>query len=380
MRRIKIYGAGSIGNHLAHASRRMGWDVTVCDVSPAALERMQHQIYPSRYGRWDTGIRLFLNQDAPSGGFDHIFIGTPPEFHLSLALQALEEKPTTVIVEKPVCPPSLDRAQELWDAARIRKIRVYVGYDHVVGRATQKVEEVIASREFGDTQTLDVEFREHWGGIFAAHPWLEGPSDSYLGFWEKGGGASGEHSHAINLWQHFAHVIGAGRVAEVDARLRYVADGGSDYDDLCLVNLRTEQGLLGRVVQDVVTSPHRKRARIQGTTGAIEWVCNYNTEGDAVVLLRPGKPEEVIPLPKKRPDDFIRELEHIEADLHTAESNSGIQLARGLNTMLVVAAAHRSEQEGRRIGLDYGQGYTQDALVPVAEADEREAVRSAREG
>ncbi len=31
----------------------------------------------------------------------------------------------------------------------------------------------------------------------AAHPWLAGPQDSYLGFWRRGGGASGEHSHAI---------------------------------------------------------------------------------------------------------------------------------------------------------------------------------------
>jgi predicted dehydrogenase len=380
MRRIKIYGAGSIGNHLAHASRRMGWEVTVCDVSAAALERMQHQIYPSRYGRWDEGIRLHLNKDAPTGGFDHIFIGTPPEFHLPLALEALNEKPTTVIVEKPVCPPSLAFAQELWAAANARKIRVYVGYDHVVGRATQKAEEVISSGEVGETQTLDVEFREHWGGIFAAHPWLDGPADSYLGFWEKGGGASGEHSHAINLWQHFAHLIGAGRVAEVDARLRYVADGLADYDDLCLVNLRTEHGLMGRVVQDVLTAPHRKRARIQGTKGAIEWVCNYNPDGDAVVLLRPGKPDEVLPFPKKRPDDFMRELEHIEADLRTGGSNSGIRLERGLDTMLVVAAAHRSEQQGRRIHLDYDQGYTLDALGPADEEIERQSVRSTREG
>jgi predicted dehydrogenase len=380
MRRIKIYGAGSIGNHLAHASRRMGWEVTVCDVSSAALERMQHQIYPSRYGRWDDGIRLHLNKDAPAGGFDHIFIGTPPEFHLPLALEALNEKPTTVIVEKPVCPPSLAHAQDLWAAAKARRIRVYVGYDHVVGRATQKAEEVISSGEFGEIETLDVEFREHWGGIFAAHPWLDGPADSYLGFWEKGGGASSEHSHAINLWQHFAHVVGAGRVAEVDARLRYVADGLADYDDLCLVNLRTEQGLVGRVVQDVVTTPHRKRARIQGTQGAIEWVCNYNADGDAVVLLRPGKQDEVLPLPKKRPDDFIRELEHIEADLQTAVSSSGIRLERGLDTMLVVAAAHRSEQLGRRIHLDYDRGYTLDALSPADEEVEPQTARSAREG
>lgn len=371
MRRIKIYGAGSIGNHLAHASRRMGWEVTVCDVSPAALQRMQREIYPSRYGKWDDGIRLFLNQEAPAGGFDHIFIGTPPEVHLPLALQALDETPRTVIIEKPVCPPALEHAQELWERSREVDTRMYIGYDHVVGKATEQVEQLIAGGEFGETQTLDVEFREHWGGIFAAHPWLSGPADSYLGFWERGGGASGEHSHAINLWQHFAHTVGAGRVVEVDARLRYVVDGTAWYDDLCLLNLRTERGLTGRAVQDVVTRPHRKRARIQGTEGTIEWICNYNPGGDAVRLLRPGKAEELIPLPKRRADDFIRELEHIEADLRAPVSDSGIRLERGLDTILVVAGAHRSEQYGRRVRLDYDQGYTLDALSVAEEESDR---------
>ena len=382
MRRIKIYGAGSIGNHLANASRRMGWEVTVCDVSTAALERMRTQIYPSRYGRWDDSIRLFLNQDAPTGGFDHIFIGTPPEAHLPLALRALDESPRAVIVEKPVCPPALEHAQELWERSRDIDTRLYVGYDHVVGKATQQAEERITSGEFGEIQTLDVEFREHWGGIFAAHPWLSGPADSYLGFWERGGGASGEHSHALNLWQHFAHVIGAGRVVEVDARLRYVADGRAWYDDLCLANLSTERGLVGRVVQDVVTKPHRKRARIQGTEGAIEWICNYDAYGDAIRLLRPGTADEVIPLPKKRPDDFIRELEHIEADLRRPASGSGIRLERGLDTMLAVAACHRSEQHGRRVRLDYDQGYTLECLVLADEDSEREypTLRTVREG
>jgi predicted dehydrogenase len=136
------------------------------------------------------------------------------------------------------------------------------------------------------------------------------------------------------------------------------------------------------VVQDVVTKPHLKRARIQGTEGTIEWVCNYNAEGDAVRVLRAGKPEEVLPLPKRRPDDFIRELEHIEADLRTDGSDSGIRLERGLDTMLVVAASHRSEQQGRRVRLDYQQGYTLEALDASDEEGDREypTLRATREG
>src|SRR5262249_45684488 len=82
-----------------------------------------------------------------------------------------------------------------------------------------------------------------------AHPWLAGPQDSYLGYWRRGGGASGEHSHALNLWQHFAHVVGAGRVAEVSAMMSYVEDGPAVYDDVCFLTLRTETGLVGRVAR-----------------------------------------------------------------------------------------------------------------------------------
>ena len=56
--RVKIYGAGSIGNHLSYACRNKGLDVTVCDIDESALSRMKNDIYPSRYGKWDNEIVL----------------------------------------------------------------------------------------------------------------------------------------------------------------------------------------------------------------------------------------------------------------------------------------------------------------------------------
>src|SRR5438552_2598686 len=76
IRRVKIYGAGSIGNHLAHAARHLGWEVTVCDIDRAALAQMRDQIYPGRYGQWDAAIRQHTLADEPVGGFDLILIGT----------------------------------------------------------------------------------------------------------------------------------------------------------------------------------------------------------------------------------------------------------------------------------------------------------------
>ncbi len=363
MYRLKIYGAGSIGNHMAHAARQLDWEVVVCDVSDVALERMKNEIYPSRYGAWDPDIQICQKKYAPVGGFDLIHIGTPPKFHIPLALDSLRENPKAILIEKPLCPPTLEQAQELYLLSKNSATRVFVGYDHVVGRATRKADELIKSDSIGEIQTIDVEFREHWGGIFKAHSWLKGPKDSYLGFWQQGGGASGEHSHAVNLWQHFASVVTAGRVAEVDAMMDYVNEGGVNYDRLCMLNLRTEKGLAGRVVQDVITTPPRKRCRIQGRLGAVEWVNNYSPDGDAVISIRPNLRDEVHFIPKKRPEDFIEELRHIEEQLKNTTQSSGIALEKGLDTMLVVAAAHFSEVKKCRVRIDYEKGYSLEALL-----------------
>ncbi len=350
IRKVKIYGAGSIGNHLANAARRLGWDVVVCDISASALERMRTQIYPQRYGSWDNEIKLTLNNNAPRGGFDLIIIGTPPEYHLSLALDALAEKPKALLIEKPICPPDLAKADAFKKLVKKGKTRVFVGYDHVVGKAMREVENVVASGLIGEPITLDVEFREHWEGIFKAHSWLSGPEDSYLGYWKKGGGASSEHSHALNLWQHLAHVLEKGNVSEVSACINYKKQGKAHYDDIFLLNLKTKKGFSGRVVQDVITRPSRKWARIQGTEGAVDWYANYNAEGDAVMVSKGSAAPEVRLFPKKRPDDFIEELKHIDECVSSGKK-SPLGWERGLDTMAVVAAAHKSEAKGGKMGV-----------------------------
>lgn len=364
--RVKIYGAGSIGNHLANASRALNWDVTVCDVSDAALDRMKTDIYPSRYGAWDSTIHMFNNNNAPRGQFDLIIIGTPPVYHIPLALEALQENPQAILIEKPLCGPTLEGMQALADNAKTAQTKIFVGYTHVVSRSLKKAEDIIASGEIGEVVTLDAEFREHWGGIFKAHPWLKGPEDSYLGFWEAGGGASGEHSHALNLWQHLAHVCQRGRVSQVVASLSYQKSGKAHYDDLCFLHLRTEQGFLGRVVQDVVTTPSKKWARIQGTKGTVEWVANIDAEGDGVIVYRPGQKEERFHFPKKRADDFIAELQHLHVHLQKGAPVSPLCLERGLDSMMVLCAAHLSQQKGCQVTIDATKGYTKDAFYEHA--------------
>ena len=357
--KTKIVGAGSIGNHLANAARQLGWDVVLCDVDPEALARTREEIHPQRYGAWDESIDLQLAGDVGWHGYDLIAIGTPPDSHVPLALEALEGKPRAILVEKPLCGPDLADAELLRERAAAQGVAVFVGYDHVVGEAARTAAEVAARLT---PLTLDVEFREHWAGIFAAHPWLDGPADPYLGYWRRGGGASGEHSHAINLWQHLAHCVGAGDVERVSASLDYVRQGPAEYDRLCALQLTTREGLVGRVVQDVVTRPPRKWARVQGEQGFVEVGIGALPGRDRVSWQVGDDAPGERTIEKTRPDDFIAELRHIEASLPDAQAASPIRLARGLDTMLVVAAAHRSAALGRSIRIDRSRGCTPEAL------------------
>ena len=360
--KVKILGAGSIGNHLAHASRQLGWSVDICDVDPAALDRTRNMIFPSRYGKWDEKIRLFEKKDAPKGEYDLIFIGTPPDVHLTLAIEALDEKPRAILIEKPVCGPNLELADEFYNSSEKLGIAAFVGYDHVVGKASRIASTTANLSELGKALTLDVEFREEWSGIFGAHPWLSGPRDSYLGFSDRGGGASSEHSHAANLWQFFASEIGAGRIVEVQAMLDFVEDSRIKYDRLCVMNFRTESGLIGRCVQDVVTHPPRKWARIQYVNGHVELQVGKEPGVDLVSSLLPGRIQQDHRISKTRPDDFIEELKHIQSALSSDPKQSPIHIKNGLNTALVISAAHLSNKTGRKVMIDYSQGYSNKAL------------------
>ncbi|NIY75425.1 Gfo/Idh/MocA family oxidoreductase [Thalassospira sp. HF15] len=362
MFKVKVHGCGSIGNHLANASRALGWSVDMCDIDQAALERTKHDIYPSRYGKWDEEIGLYNSKEVPIGGYDIIVIGTPPDVHIPLAMSAIAEKPKAIIVEKPICGPGLEGAQELVAEAKKQGVAIFTGYDHVVGRASEEFVANINEDKFGPLLTLDVEFREHWAGIFGAHPWLSGPEDTYLGYFRRGGGASGEHSHAANLWQHFAHSAGKGRVSKVTAQLDFVKDGAIDYDRLCIMTLETDTGFTGRVVQDVITHPARKWARAQFRDGSLEWQCGSKPGTDSVSEFKTDGYTRKTDIAKTRPDDFIKELRHIEKALTADPSMSPISLERGLDTMMVVAAAHLSAATQKTVSIDWTKGYVPSAL------------------
>lgn len=357
MARVKIVGAGSIGNHLTHAFRRVGFEVTLCDVDPEALRRSREEIHPARYGAWDPEVRLALADELAGERFDVVAIGTPPDSHMPLALAELRDRaPRVLLIEKPLCTPELGGCEALVEQAAATGCFVGVGYNHTLTLHTVQAERWLAERPLGAALTLEAQTREHWGGILAAHPWLDGPQASYLGQLARGGGALCEHSHALHLWQHFARVAGCGRVVRVSAALDMIEREGLRYDRVAQLHLRTEEGLLGTVVQDVVTHPPRKWLRLQAEGGFLEWEANARPDEDLVRLGRSGEQTLERRIQKTRADDFLPEAEHVAALLEGRLRDSPLALGHALETMHVIAAAVRSSAEGREVGIDWSRG------------------------
>ncbi|VAV83965.1 hypothetical protein MNBD_DELTA01-1645, partial [hydrothermal vent metagenome] len=103
----------------------------------------------------------------------------------------------------------------------------------------------------------------------------------------------------------------------------------------------------------------------QGDTGFLEWHVNWSSEGDAVMTSKDGARPEVKLLPKTRPDDFRLEMEHINDILDGKVTDSPISLERGLDTMMVIAAAYRSNIEKKVMRIDYSKGYTLEAIEAI---------------
>ena len=365
MTSLLIFGAGSIGNHLANAARKKNWHVTVYDTDYKALERMQKVIYPSRYGEWDKNIVTSPNKEITDQDFDYVFVGTPPDTHLAVSKYVFNKyKSSTVMIEKPLTSPNINDIEHLFKLIQTKPNSNFVGYTHSVSKVINKLENIVRDNKVGSLKTLHVEFKEHWKGIFDAHPWLQGPKDSYLGFWKRGGGALGEHSHALNLWQHISHIFSMGKINSVSSSIEYSKEKDIYYDCESVLNLSTYGGLKGTVIQDVITFPPTKTALIGCENASIKITFNKENNHDALELIHlPNDKKSLYEFPKSRSDDFSKELDHIESFSYNSKI-SPINIYRGLDTMLVITASHiSSKNNSRSVFLDDSQNYSQKAII-----------------
>ena len=346
MTTVKVIGAGSIGNHLAHGCRSKGWDVTIVDLSPEALERTRDTIYPSRYGVWDEAITLATPDEVTGKVFDIVIVGTPPATHLGVATAELRATPPQLmLIEKPLSHPDNVAIRDFVQLAQESATRVLVGYNQRHKPNTQKFVEIAKDPALGKLVGLSSHMLESWDGILKAHFWMASEKDSYLAFTDQGGGALLEHSHALNLMLHFAKELGQGNAVKVDATIDWVDHESGRYDRDTKLNVTLDSGLVAEVRQDLHTWPAKKEAVATFENGSVVWTMGDSS--DSVTLVSAdGTQKNHWDFPKTRPDDFLGEITHLGDLLEKPEQPSSLDLEHGLSVMEVALAAMESSAVG----------------------------------
>ena len=138
--------------------------------------------------------------------------------------------------------------------------------------------------------------------------------------------------------------MNCGRIAEVSATMKIIEQETAVYDESSILSVKSTKGLVGTIIQDVITNPAKKNVRIQGSNGFIDWYVNYNDKNDAV-LYGNDNLDEVKLFPKSRTDDFVGEIDEIELLLNGEKTKSVNCIDNAIDCMKVIYAAFQSNNE-----------------------------------
>jgi len=335
---VIVFGAGSVGAHHTFAARENNLSVTLIDPDGAALERFQKDIYPNRYGAFDSNITLCnsiedVELDTIS---DSIWvIGSPPDTHGTLLELSLKFTLKAILIEKPISGPDDEHFKRTLLKSMARPTKHFVGYNLLVADSVRHVSRVIKDKKLGDLIHVSVEINESWSGILNAHPWLASAQSSYLGYTSRGGGALYEHSHGVSLAVYFMGLEEKEEKAELEHSHMIMQDSYDCFSTVALSNGKIQ----AHVVQDVLSFPTRKQIRLQFTEGQIILTLNHVGNNDHVQIFNKEDMIEEKEFPKSRKDDFSvswKEILNVLSDQSTENIRSPIDIHHAIKVSSIL--------------------------------------------
>ena len=306
-KKILIFGAGSIGNHMAFASLKLKNKVFITDIDTKSLKRMKSQVFPNRDGKWNNKIKqirygIVFKKDI----YDLIIIGTPPKTHLPLLKKIRKSNIIykKILIEKPLSS-YLENFKEL---KKFNKNNIFIGYNHSVSESFDYFTNLLKKQKKNIDNIL-INWKEGFKGILGAHSWLKDEFDSYLGYSKLGGGAIQEHSHAV----HLAHII------QKELKINFInkaynkffyKNNKNLYDNFAQICFKSKKINLNLEI-DLITFPPQKKIEAILNGRKISWIHNYDKGVDAVISeINSGK-NKIKLFKKTRSTEFENEIKHI---------------------------------------------------------------------
>ena len=333
--KARIFGAGSIGNHLANALRKLNYELEVIDIDRNALIRMKEDIYPTRYGSWDPNIEL--KEEPSENVVDLEIIGTPPDTHADILLKRINQNKSRYwLVEKPFTIPSKKIINELENKIKTKMENIFVGYNHSISPAFI---DLLSDLESSEAPTkISSTWTEHWGGIFKAHPWLNGPKDSYLGFKNRGGGALMEHSHGIHLLMILFEIYKL-EIENINSTI--LMDKNQNYDKKTYLSFTFKGSEIPAFyTTDVITNEVIKSINVETKNESYKVIFSSDDGTSDTYIKKNNNIEITKKYKKNRADDFIQEMKIIDNLLKNISNEKiikNISCEKGLKVASVCA-------------------------------------------
>ena len=311
MKKILIFGAGSIGNHMTHACLKLGLKVYITDISEESLKRMKSVVYPKRYGSWNEKISIINYKDIYTNktNFDLLIIGTPPITHFDIFFNSIKYlKFKKILIEKPLAH-FLEKRIRLFKNNQ-KKIFTFCGYNHSLSPSFTSYSNLIKNIPIKNILLIDVEWKEGWKGILGAHFWLKNEFQSYLGNIKKGGGALHEHSHGLHLLICILSLYKI-KLKEKKTIMQFKKKNKLRYDlHTCLTWF--EDKFLIKYETNLISEPSKKKITIDTVKYKYFWINNYKKNIDAVIKknISDGKEKKFF-FQKTRSSEFENEIKHI---------------------------------------------------------------------
>ena len=333
---VLIFGAGSIGNHLSHACRRCKYNVHVYDPDKEALKRMQYSIYPQRYKKWDQNIQLFSTYKFLLNFYNLIIIGSPPNTKLKVLELIIIKKISfeKILFEKPFLPPIKKLNKNIQNFLKKNYSKIFIGYNHNIALSTLKFLQIIKKEKI---ISIEVNVLEDVSFILNAHSWLKNISQSYLGYINKGGGATFEHSHGYAMLLNILEELDLGKIKYVNTFLK--KDKNKNFDISSINNFKTSKGILCTVNQNFISRPSEKFTKVITTNGTYILKFSYKNNNDKIIN-NYGK--EIV-FKKSRADDFLSEIKYINKFSNSTKSKLSLKLAKYTHNLLICCLESNSK-------------------------------------
>lgn len=322
MKKILIFGAGSIGNHMSYACSKFGYSVYVTDKDPNALKRMKNKIFPKRYKKWKKNIKLVLTKDLISlkeKKINLIIIGTPPKSHLNLYKFCKKNfKFDKLLIEKPLAVYNQNLNNIKFDYNKN-----FCGYNHSISQSFSYLQKLIKNEIPSKINSIEIDWKEGWSGILNAHFWMQSEFDSYLGNLKDGGGALHEHSHGLHLLTIILKDLNIDiNKILFNKEIIFKKKRSTKYD--CFGTfIASHKNTIIKYETDLLTYPSKKEIRINYKNKSIIWKCNFKKNIDSVEII--DKQNIHLKLFKKtRSSEFENEIKYILSNRNMKNSNLNI--------------------------------------------------------